>query len=86
MSRKLIAVLVSILAVCFAFAAMAAIRWPSIIMIVGFLSEDGAGEAMAGIDWRELGLIHGGPYFLAALCLYASSAMVAQIRHGALTW
>ena len=86
MSRKLIAMLVSILAVCFAFAAMAAIRWPSIIMIVSFLNDGEVGESLAGIDWRELGLIHGGPYFLAALCLYASSAMIAQTRHGALSW
>lgn len=78
--------MIAIFAVAFAFGALTAIRWPSIIMVVGFLQEDGAGEALAGVDWRQLGLVYGAPYFLAALCLYASAAMAAQHRHGAFTW
>lgn len=89
MSRKLIAVLVSLFAVAFAFGALTAIRWPSIIMVLGFLNEgeaEQAGEALAGIDWRQLGIAYGLPYFLAAISLYVASALIAQRRHGAFAW
>ena len=86
MPRKIIALLVSLLAVAFAFGAMAAIRWPSIVMILGMINEDNLGPVMADVDWRELGIHYGLPYFLAALCFYTSSVLVTQRRHGALSW
>ena len=86
MSRKLIAILVSLFAVAFAFGALTAIRWPSIIMVVSFLNEGTPGEALAGIDWRELGILYGLPYFLAAISLYTASALIARRRHGAFAW
>ena len=47
MPRKIIALLVSLLAVAFAFGAMAAIRWPSIVMILGMINKDNLGPMMA---------------------------------------
>lgn len=86
MPRKLVAVLISLFAVGFAFAAMAAIRWPTIMLAVGFLHNEEAGAALAGVNWRQLGLIHGAPYFIASLSLYAASAMVARRQRGAVAW
>lgn len=89
MPRTLVAMLISILAVAFAFGALTAIRWPSIIMVLGWVNEGSAAQAAAaldGVDWRQLGLIYGGPYFLASLCFYAASAMIAQRRHGGVLW
>lgn len=86
MPRKLVALLVSLFAVAFAFGAMAAIRWPSIVMVLGMINEDNLGPVMAEVDWRQLGIHYGLPYFLAAMCLYTSSVLVTQRRHGALSW
>ncbi len=86
MSRKLVAILVSLMAVGFAFAAMAAIRWPSIIMLVSFMAEGTPSATLDGINWREIGIIYGAPYFLSALCLYAASVMIAQRRKGGVAW
>ena len=86
MPRKLVAILVSLMAVGFAFAAMAAIRWPSIIMLVSLMAEGTPSATLDGIDWREIGIIYGAPYFLAALCLYAASVMIAQRRKGGVAW
>ena len=86
MPRKIIALLVSLLAVAFAFGAMAAIRWPSIVMILGMINKDNLGPMMAEVDWRQLGIHYGLPYFLAAMCMYTASVLVNQRRHGALSW
>ncbi|NBC20181.1 MAG: hypothetical protein GVY06_03885 [Alphaproteobacteria bacterium] len=86
MSRKLVAILISLLAVGFAFAAMAAIRWPSIIMALSLLAGGEPSATLDGINWREIGIIYGAPYFLAALCFYAASVMVARRRKGAVAW
>lgn len=83
MPRKLVAVLISLFAVGFAFAAMSAIRWPTIMLVVTFLHNEDAGAALSGVNWRELGLMHGLPYFIASLCLYAASAMIARRQRGA---
>lgn len=86
MSRQLIALLIAIYAIAFAFGAMAAIRWPSIMMLAAFLLETEAMQGVPAIDWRELGIAYGAPYFLAALCLYASAMMVSQKRRGSVLW
>lgn len=83
MPRKLVAVLISLFAVGFAFAAMSAIRWPTIMLAVTFLHNENAGAALSGVNWRQLGLIHGAPYFIASLCLYAASAMISRRQRGA---
>ncbi|MEM7492692.1 MAG: hypothetical protein AAF296_04880 [Pseudomonadota bacterium] len=86
MSRQTIALMIALYAIAFAFASMAAIRWPSVMMVLAFMIE---GEGMKGVpdlNWRELGILYGAPYFLAALCLYASAMMLSQRRAGSVVW
>ncbi len=78
--------LICLLAVGFAFAAMAAIRWPSIIMLVSLMADGEPSATLDGINWREIGIVYGMPYFLAALCLYAASVMIARRRKGGVLW
>ena len=86
MPRRLIALLIALYAIAFAFGAMAAIRWPSLMMVAGFMLEDDAMAGLAGIDWRELGIAYGAPYFLSALCLYAAALSLGNKRRSALLW
>lgn len=84
MSRKLISYMVAVMAVAFAFGAMAAIRWPSILMVVGLFTETGMEETLETFNWREFGILHGIPYFIAAMAFYASAALIAKRKPGAL--
>lgn len=86
MSRQTIALLIALYAIAFAFAAMAAIRWPSVMMVLAFMIEGDGVQGMPDLNWRELGIVYGAPYFLAALCLYASALMVGQRREGSIAW
>ena len=86
MPRRLIALLIALYAIAFAFGAMAAIRWPSLMMVAGFMLEDDAMAGLSGIDWRELGIAYGAPYFLAALCLYASALSLGNKQRAAKLW
>lgn len=86
MPRRLIALLIALYAIAFAFGAMAAIRWPSLMMVAGFMLEDDAMAGLSGIDWRELGIAYGAPYFLAALCLYASALSLGNKQRAARLW
>ena len=86
MPRRLIALLIALYAIAFAFGAMAAIRWPSLMMVAGFMLEDDAMAGLSGIDWRQLGIAYGAPYFLAALCLYASALRLGNKQRAAKLW
>lgn len=87
MPRRLIALLIALYAIAFAFGAMAAIRWPSLMMVANVMLEDEAAVAgIAGIDWRQLGIIYGAPYFLAALCLYAAALSLGNKKRSARLW
>ncbi|MHA7900829.1 MAG: hypothetical protein ACX94B_13275 [Henriciella sp.] len=86
MPRRLIALLIALYAIAFAFGAMAAIRWPSLMMVAGFMLEEEAMSGLAGIDWRELGIAYGAPYFLSALCLYAAALSLGNKHRSALVW
>lgn len=86
MSRQTIALLIALYAIAFAFGAMAAIRWPSIMMLLAFMLEADAMQGVPDVNWRELGIAYGAPYFLAALCLYAAAMMVSQRRKGSVLW
>lgn len=50
----------------------------------------GSGEAMSEglqtINWRQLGVTYGAPYFLAALSFHFSGLATYNRRHGAFTW
>jgi hypothetical protein len=86
MPRRLIALLIALYAIAFAFGAMAAIRWPSLMMLAGFVLEEDAMSGLAGIDWRALGIVYGAPYFLAALCFYAAALSLGNKQRGARLW
>ena len=86
MPRRIIALLIALYAIAFAFGAMAAIRWPSLMMLASFVLEDDAMVGLSGIDWRELGIAYGAPYFLAALCLYASALSLGKRKRSAMIW
>jgi multisubunit Na+/H+ antiporter MnhC subunit len=86
MPRRIIALLIALYAIAFAFGAMAAIRWPSLMMLASFAFETDPLAQAASIDWRELGILFGAPYFIAAFCLYASAMMLNKTRRGAMTW
>ncbi|MEQ3745955.1 MAG: hypothetical protein ABNH53_06925 [Henriciella sp.] len=86
MPRRIIALFIALYAIAFAFGAMAAIRWPSLMMMAAFVLEDDAMAGLSGIDWRELGIAYGAPYFLAALCLYASALSLGKKKRSAMIW
>ena len=86
MPRRLIALLIALYAIAFAFGAMAAIRWPSLMMLASFMLEEEAMAGLAGIDWRQLGIVYGAPYFLAALCLYAAALSLGNKKRSARIW
>lgn len=86
MPRRLIALLIALYAIAFAFGAMAAIRWPSLMMLASFMLEEEAMAGLTGIDWRQLGIAYGAPYFLAALCFYAAALSLGNRKKAARVW
>ncbi|RIJ17458.1 hypothetical protein D1227_04320 [Henriciella mobilis] len=86
MSRRLIALMIAALAIVFAFGALSAIRWPSIMMFVTMFIHPDPALGLDNINWRELGIVYGAPYFLASLCYYAAAVSVASRRPGSIIW
>jgi hypothetical protein len=86
MLRKLIASLITIYAIAFAFGALTAVRWPSIMMAVSWIVQDDVAGGLDSVDWRALGIAYGAPYLLAALCFYCSAAMISGRRPGGVLW
>ncbi|MCA8902800.1 MAG: hypothetical protein KDA53_16290 [Hyphomonas sp.] len=86
MPRKLIAMMIAFYAIAFAFGALTAVRWPSIMMVVSWLVHDELAAGVAQVDWRELGITHGGPYLIAAICFYAAALQVSARRRGSILW
>lgn len=86
MARRLIALLLIVYAMAFAFGAMTAVRWPSIVMVMGWIVTDDVAGGLKSVDWRQLGITHGGAYLLAAVCYYAAAATIAARQKGAVLW
>lgn len=86
MQRRLIALMISGLAIVFAFGALTAIRWPSIMMFLSLFFHPDPALGFDKINWRELGFAYGAPYFLASLCYYAASISVSVRRKGSIIW
>jgi len=86
MLRRLIAILITIYAIAFAFGALTAVRWPSIMMVMSWVVQDDIVSGLETVDWRQLGIAYGGPYLLASLCFYCSAAMISARRKGAVLW
>jgi hypothetical protein len=84
--RRAISLLISLYAILFAFGALTAVRWPTIVMVMEWIVKDDLAGGLAAMKWRELGLAHGGAYLLAALCYYISAAFLSTRRPGALAW
>ncbi len=86
MPRRLIALLIAVYAIAFAFGALAAIRWPSLMLFAGLVFEQDLMAGLGNVDWRQLGIVYGAPYFLAALCLYASAICLSKRKSGSILW
>jgi hypothetical protein len=86
MLRKLIALMVLCYALAFAFGAMTAVRWPTLMMMIGWMADGDVAGGVSNADWRELGIAHGAPYLLASLCFYAASVMISARREGSIAW
>ena len=87
MYRTTTSLLTALLAIVFAFGALISVRWPSLIMAGSLIgSEKQIAEGLAEINWRQLGVKYGGPYFLSALCFHFSALATSNRRHGSFTW
>lgn len=87
MTRLCVALITALYAIAFAFLAIMAVRWPS-VLAVGALMSEGAGvpaDFNSMLDWRQLGLFYGGLYFFASLCFYACSTIIQRKGRGAFT-
>lgn len=83
--RYLVAFTVALYAIGFAFAALAAVRWPSVLLIIGLVGEQSVAvtEISGAVGWRELGLTFGLAYLMAAFCFYSTSTLLMNHRRGA---
>lgn len=86
MSRRLVCLLLTLYAIAFAFGALTAVRWPSIVMVMGWIVKDDVEGGLSAINWRELGITHGAAYLFASLGYYASSALLGARKGGAVGW
>ncbi|MBK8197539.1 MAG: hypothetical protein IPK75_04145 [Acidobacteria bacterium] len=84
--RRLITILLTIYAIAFAFGALTALRWPSIVMVMGWIVQDDVANGLKGVNWRELGIAHGSAYLFAAIGYYAAGATIAGRKGGAVAW
>ncbi len=86
MLRKLIALQIFVYAIVFAFAAMSALRWPSIMMLAHLLFSEALPDTVETVNWRLLGILHGGAWMVAAFCYYAAATTVSRRRKGSVVW
>ena len=86
MYRMSTSLLTALLAIVFAFGALISVRWPSLIMAGSLISQDEVVEGLHAINWRQLGVTYGAPYFLAALCFHFSALATSNRRHGSFSW
>jgi len=87
MTRLCLALITALYAIAFAFLAIMAVRWPSLLAIAALVSDgtSGTSDVSALISWRQLGLFYGGLYLFAAMCFYACSTLVQRKKRGAVT-
>ena len=87
MTRLCLALITALYAIAFAFLAIMAVRWPSVMAVAALVSDStGATSNLSAlIDWRQLGLFYGGLYLFAAICFYACSTLIQRKRRGAPT-
>lgn len=87
MTRLCLALITALYAISFAFLAIMAVRWPSVLALAALFSESTGLNSDIGvmIDWRQLGLFYGGLYLFAAISFYACSTLLQRRKRGALT-
>lgn len=78
MLRRVIAFFIVCYAIAFAFAAMAAIRWPSLMLIADLIMQNNIAADAETIDWRLFGITYGAPYFIASVFLYISALQLTK--------
>ena len=86
MYRTTTSLLTALIAVVFAIGALVSMRWPSLIMAGSLISSDEIAKNLHDINWRQLGVTYGAPYFLAAICFHFSALATSNRRHGSFTW
>ena len=86
MTRRITGLFIAFYALVFAFAALTAVRWPSLMIGIGLMARDTPMDGLSGIDWRQIGIAYGGPYLLAGISFYMSAAMVSARRKGGVVW
>lgn len=84
MLRSSIAFIVALYAIGFALAALTAVRWPSLLMVVTFMGEGGNAldDIQALVSWRELGLAYGLAYLVGAFFFYSASTLISRAGRG----
>ena len=84
MTRLCLALITALYAIAFAFLAIMAVRWPSILALAALVSDGASGTDISGlINWRGLGLFYGGLYLFAAICFYSCSTLIQRKKRGA---
>ena len=86
MLRRVIAFFIICYAIAFAFAAMAAIRWPSLMLVADVLMQSNPSASAEKIDWRLFGITYGTPYFIASVLLYVSALQLTKQKALALVY
>ena len=81
MLRNSVAFIIALYAIGFAFAALAAVRWPTLLMLVAFFG-DSASDLGAHVNWRELGLVYGLVYLVAAYFFFTTSSLISSHKAG----
>lgn len=86
--RIFIAFITALYALGFAFSAIMAIRWPSLLALGAVFGTEGNvfAQAQTLMDWRGLGIHIGVAYFIAALCFHTSASLIWRTRPGAASW
>lgn len=87
MLRSSIAFVTALYAIGFAFVALAAVRWPSLLMLVSLLGDAGAlADSKGQLSWRELGLSFGLVYLVAAFFFYTCSTLIGRRGRGSVAF
>ena len=83
MLRNCVAFLIALYAIGFAFAALAAVRWPTLLMLAAVFG-DNASALNAQINWQELGLVYGLIYLVSGYFFYTASSLISSRRRGSI--
>lgn len=88
MVRFSVSLVTALYALGFAFVALAAVRWPSVLAAAALFGDEASqlDRLQAMINWRELGIVTSAPYFFAAFCFYTSATLLRRYSRSAIVW